>query len=145
MEARPECPDLFKEGAGSSINVSHVFHIDVQASAFPRDTEHSPQGVLQGATSASSRSSRATTVTSAPSASSASKIERPSPRLQPVAMTGQPFSVSSLSGTLILLCSFVAIDLFLGLDTRLVVGMKAAIERHTVKGVSCMKIMNFGR
>jgi len=44
-----------------------------------------------------------------------------------------------------LLCSFVAIDLFLGLDTRLVVGMKAAIERHTVKGYSCMKIMNFGR
>src|SRR5437879_6373457 len=81
------------------------------------------------------RSSRATTVTSAPRASSASKIERPSPRLQPVAMTGRPFSVSSLSGTLILLCSFVAIDLFLGLDTRLVVGMKAAIERHTVKGV----------
>src|SRR5260370_11175656 len=135
MEARPECPDLFKEGAGSSINVSHVFHIDVQASAFTRDTEHSPQGVLQGATSAISRSSRATTVTSAPRTSSASKIERPSPRLPPVAMTGRPFRVSSLSGTLILLCSFVAIDHFLGLDTRLVVGMKASIERHTVKGV----------
>src|SRR6266481_2625203 len=55
------------------------------------------------------------------------------PAATPVAMTGRPLEFLH-SGTLILLCSFVAIDLFLGLDTRLVVGMKATIERHTVKG-----------